>query len=83
MSNEAPESFALVPSGKIDSDGRIAVDHEEQYVIIVPKAEWDAHRERVEAMTNLINGVINGLASNPLFMSMVPPDVLAQMRGKL
>ncbi len=49
----------------------------------VSDEEWRAHIARVEAMVNLINGVINGLANNPLFMSMVPPDVLEQMRGKI
>lgn len=48
-------------------------------VAYIPVEEWNAHRERVEAMVNLINGVIKGLSTNPLFKSMIPPDVLQQM----
>ncbi len=51
--------------------------------ITIPLDEWKAYQARVEVMINLINGVINGLASNPLFMSMIPPDILSQMQGKI
>lgn len=63
--------------------GPITVDDEnaENATITIPVAEWNAHRDRVESLVNLINGIINGLANNPMFMAMVPPDVLEHMRG--
>jgi hypothetical protein len=54
-----------------------------EVTITVPKVEWDAHVKRVESLVDLITGVMNGLSSNPLLMSMVPPDTLNQMRAKL
>lgn len=52
-------------------------------VAYIPIEEWRAHKERVEAMINLLNGVFNGMATNPMLKSILPPDVLQQMAGKL
>lgn len=80
MSSEAPEA---VKDDVWTLKGTLIGNSENVSIVVIPKEEWDAHKARVEAMVNLINGVINGLAANPLFMSMVPPDVLSQMQGKL
>lgn len=52
-------------------------------VAYIPIEEWNAHRDRVEALVNLINGVVNAMARNPALMAVLPPDVIQQMSGKL
>lgn len=64
-----------------EAAGTVTAISKDEAVVIIPLAEWNAHRDRVESLINLINGIINGLANNPMFMAMVPPDVLEQMRG--
>lgn len=68
MNGEAPEITNHVSNG---------------VAIIIPKEEWEAHKARVEALVNLVNGVINGMASNPMMQAVIPPDVLRMMRGSL
>jgi hypothetical protein len=52
----------------------------QEAVIVIPLDEWNSHKARVEQLVALLNGVIRGLAGNPLMLSMLPPDIVAEMQ---
>lgn len=53
----------------------------ETATIVIPLDEWNAHKEKVESLVNLLTGVMQGLSGNPMLMAMLPPNVLNSMRG--
>lgn len=77
MMNEAPETTMAI-------DVKQFVDGNKDAVVFVLSAEeWEAHRQRVESLVTLVNRVVNGMAENPLFLAMLPPDVLETMRQQV
>ena len=43
--------------------------------------DFRAHVKRVEMLVGLVEGVLKGAAAHPLFASVIPPDVMAEIRN--
>lgn len=76
MTDSAPDYHATLTAN--DSP----LPNDEMQVIVVSREEWEAHRQRVETLVSLLGSMVNALSQNPMFMAMIPPDVLAEMRQR-
>jgi len=47
-------------------------------VASIPAAEMRAHMERVETLCNVVEMLVQSMASNPLMSAMIPPEIKAK-----
>lgn len=47
---------------------------EQEVTILVPRKEWEAHKQRVELLITTLGAVLNALAASP-FGGMIGPDI--------
>lgn len=50
-----------------------------QATINIPAEEWRAHKEKVEVLCSLLNGLLGALSANPMIRGMIPQDVLRRI----
>lgn len=65
---ETPATFKLT----VEGDPNVAV-------FVMPEAEWEMHKQRVESLCQLLEKMFAALGNNPMFRAMIPPDVLKDM----
>lgn len=50
-----------------------------QATITIPAEEWQAHKDKVEVLCDLLNGLLAALSVNPMIRAMIPADVLQKL----
>lgn len=53
-----------------------------QATVTIPLEEWQAHKQKVEVLCSLLNGLLASLAANPMIRGMIPQDVLRDLEEK-
>lgn len=53
-----------------------------QATITIPAEEWRAHKEKVEVLCSLLNGLLGALSVNPMIRGMIPQDILRELETK-